>query len=198
MSTNNILEITELFVRKIFEKNSNPDHVYHNLTHTCEVVEAAAKIASGVGLKDDELEMLLIAAWFHDIGYTQSSEEHEELSAEAAEKFLQEQNYDPGRMKIILSAIKATKLPQIPSDIVGEILCDADLSHLSGNDFFEKGELLRNEFEKRYHRKYSDEEWLKNSYDFMMGHEYFTRYALKIFVPGKEKNLLELRKILKG
>ena len=40
---------------------------YHNLNHTREVVKAAEKIGSYASLQEEEMEILLLAAWFHDV-----------------------------------------------------------------------------------------------------------------------------------
>ncbi|RPI70912.1 MAG: HD domain-containing protein, partial [Ignavibacteriales bacterium] len=58
--------------------------VYHNIEHTKEVVETAKEIGINSGLTEDEMEVLLFAAWFHDTGITEIYNNHEEKSAQIA------------------------------------------------------------------------------------------------------------------
>src|SRR5687768_1902639 len=73
------------FAGKVFEK-----HNFHNLYHTQEVVRAAEIIGVKSELQDNELESVLIAAWLHDIGYEQGSQNHEAVAAGRAKQMLEE------------------------------------------------------------------------------------------------------------
>ena len=72
-------------VKDLFEKNSDPRLVYHNLKHTEFVVEKCAEIGTAENLSDEEKELVAISAWFHDVGYFEGMKGHEERSAEIAE-----------------------------------------------------------------------------------------------------------------
>jgi len=92
MSNGNILKSVEQYVFDTLKSGTPSEFVYHDINHTTEVVEACEKIGKKSGLSDDDIEILLIAAWFHDVGYLETSEQHEEQSAKAARKFLEENN----------------------------------------------------------------------------------------------------------
>ena len=85
---NTLLQKTSKFVTQLFEKELPNWAVYHDLNHTLETVEGCLEIGKGSDLNDEDLEILLIAAWFHDTGYTLSWVNHEERSAAMAKKFL--------------------------------------------------------------------------------------------------------------
>ena len=146
------------YVQNIFNKHAPPENVYHNLNHTAEVVSAVKEIASAEGVGDDDLELLLIAAWFHDSGYVKTCKGHEEVSVGYVKEFLQSINYTEDNTKQIESLICATKMPQSPKNHLEEILCDADLHHIGMKEFEEKGDLLRLEYEKKAIAECSDQE----------------------------------------
>ena len=73
--------------------------------------------------------LLQLATWFHDTGYSEGPEEHEERSCVNAENFLKGKIPDAD-LEIVKGCIRSTKVPQRPTSILEQIICDADLSHL--------------------------------------------------------------------
>jgi len=181
----------------LLRENAPPENVYHNLGHTKEVVAAAKEIGKAEGINDDDLELITIAAWMHDIGYIQVCQGHEDISKEYARKFLEENNYPKEKIQKVLSLIDATRMPQNPKNHLEEILCDADLCHLGKNDFEVKGDLLRLEFEKRCTSVCTDQEWLEHSVQFFSAHHFFTNYAKEKYGIQKNINFIKIEKQLK-
>ena len=165
--------------------------IYHNLKHTQETVDAAEKIAEGMGLSGPETTMVLVACWFHDVGYNESAEEHEQKSADIAEAFLKDQGADRETLETVRGCILATKIPQKPQTLLQQIVCDADLSHLGSESYREKSRLLQKEFEQNG-KRYTGSEWLRLNIDFFRSHEYFTPFAREIYNPKKSENLIRL------
>lgn len=184
-------------VSKIFRVNTPSENVYHNLGHTIEVVNAVKEIATAEGIDDEESELLLVAAWFHDLGYIKTCEGHEDLSIEYANNFLNDNNYPEEKIQKIASLIGATKIPQNPKNNLEEILCDADLHHLGTKNTEQKGDLYRLEMEKRCEMVCTDEEWLETSANFFNQHRFFTSYAIEMFGVQKNINLIKIEKQLK-
>ena len=88
-----------------------------------------------------------------------------------------------------------TVIPQQPSqDILEKIICDADLSYLGTDSFFEKADLFRKELAGE-DIVYTDRDWLKFELDFMEKHAYFTEAARKLRGPGKSRNTEKLRSL---
>jgi len=137
-----LLEV-ESYVKSLFNDNSSEDLIYHNINHTTDVVMTSEKIGQSSSLDDEQMELLLIAAWFHDVGYLEAYEEHEGKSVIAARSFLAEHDYPKNKIDEISSAILATKVPQSPQNIIHDVLCDADLHHLGSKDFLDKNEIFR-------------------------------------------------------
>ncbi|MFA7228899.1 MAG: HD domain-containing protein, partial [Melioribacteraceae bacterium] len=84
------LHKTEDYVLSLLNERTPNHNTYHNLAHTKNVVQAALEIAIGEKLAPDDMEMVQIAAWFHDTGYVEKSAGHEEISAMYAGNFLSE------------------------------------------------------------------------------------------------------------
>jgi predicted metal-dependent HD superfamily phosphohydrolase len=184
-------------VSKIFRDNSPPENVYHNLGHTSDVAGAVKEIARAEGINDDDLELILIAAWFHDLGYVKTWAGHEDLSIEYAQNFLNTNKYPEDMIQEITSLINATRTPQNPINKLEEILCDADSHHLGIKSTEQKEDLYRLEMEKRGEMVCTDEEWLETSVNFFNQHRFFTNYAIEVFGVQKNINLIKLEKQLK-
>ncbi len=193
----NILEKAHEFAKSYLPPSDSEKFPYHNYTHTLEVVEAAREIGKHCELSEDEMEMVELAAWLHDIGYVISKSDHEEESKNLANKFLDDQQYDDKKILLIEHCIEATKMPQKPTSLMEKVLCDADLYHLSTKSFQEKGLLLRKEFELNETMSFTDEEWKKENLNFVLQHRYFTNYGQTILAPKKDANFKALKKTAK-
>lgn len=180
-------------VRKIFQSDL-PDTLYfHNIRHTEEVVSASIEIGKATGLSDEELEIVVIASWFHDVGYCYKYAGHEELSMEIAEKTLLLLNYEKFNIKEVISCIAATKYPQNPKTTSDMVLCDADLYHLSLETYPHYAENLRKEWHSFLGRSYSDQEWRHVNCILLESHTYFTPFGQQVLQPKKEKNIIAIK-----
>jgi len=171
--------------------------VYHNLDHTKEVVTTAEEIGKNSGLSSDDMEMLLIAAWFHDSGITETYNNHEEKSAQIAREFLAMNKYPDEKINTVSNLIIVTKIPQNPKNLLEEIICDADISHIGRKGFNTRSQLLRAEWETLQNKKITDFEWLKSNIEFVAGNKFRTRYAKQNFEKQRLKNLDKLQKKLR-
>ena len=193
-----LLNKIEKHISGIYKDKLPDDNCYHNLTHTEEVVGVAKELARLSNVNDEDMETLIIAAWFHDIGYLKQCEGHEEASAEMAADFLQSNNYPDDKINKVKDLIRVTRIPQRPKNLLQEIICDADLHHLGVKDFAEKGEMLRCEIEKYIDKKFSNSDWLKNNIMFFKHQEFFTPAAKEKFEAQKKINLNKIKDELKN
>ena len=181
--------VTDLLTSKLSKTIS-----FHTLQHTQEVVNASERIADHYQLPEQDRLPLLLAAWFHDTGYTSgNASDHESVSISIATDFLNQRNASEELKKQVNGSINATRMPQNPTTTIERILCDADLFHLGTNDFQEKSRILREEFKEFGGIDLSKKEWRKMNIDFLQGHNYFTTYGREKLQPAKEIHLLELR-----
>lgn len=188
-----LLQEARQYVTGIFTNKVNPAFVYHNLEHTKEVVEAADLMASRLSLPEEDRPALLLAAWFHDTGYSAGQpKRHEEVSRDIAAAFLQSRGIDQETIDKVSNAIMATKWPQSPTNLLEQILCDADLSHLGMPIFPEKNKLLRQELNLLFDNKLSKKEWRQKNIFFLQQHRYFTEYGKTVLEPVKLQHLQKL------
>lgn len=196
-SNNSILEQAQVYVEALMREKLPTWAVYHNLQHTRQVAAAAEEISEGSGLSSDDREVVLLAAWMHDVGFIETVDGHEEKSVEIATQFLQSRNVPPQKIEQVAACIRATRIPQKPSALREQVMCDADLSHLGKKRFFERSDLLRMETELRTGTPMSDEEWLKKNIEFATTGNFFTAYAREKFAERRQKNLLALQEQLR-
>lgn len=182
------------FAENVFKDRSFDNRPFHNLSHTRDVVDAVEEIGSHIELTDDEMESALIAAWLHDIGYLEGEGDHEIKSANKSRELLQEWGASQKKMTEVADAILSTKIPQQPKSLVGKVVCDADLYHLSTEYCKDKSGKLREEWETQGKKSMSDAQWLQYNLDFLEGHRYHTAYGQTILQAGKKRNIKTIRK----
>jgi predicted metal-dependent HD superfamily phosphohydrolase len=193
----NILEDASRYIFNLFKEKLPYDYVYHNYQHTLEIVETCKKIAKGYNeLSEEDLELLLLAAWFHDAGYTVAYKGHEEKSEKIAEEFLQQRNFDQDKIPRIKECISSTNRNHHPQSLIAEILADADISSIGEKSFFVKADLLRREWEKFDIRYCSDSEWAKTQLDFLQSSHFHTKEAQRIFGEQLQINITDQTKKL--
>lgn len=167
--------VTQLLIRELPK-----DRVFHNLHHTINVVQGARKIGRAEGLGDVDLEIVLLAAWFHDTGHIRVYAGHEAESMKIAEAWLKREQYPTDRIPRVLRCIEVTTMPQRPETTVEKVICDADLYHLSFNTYDHYQEMLREEWRRELGVEVSDEDWDKQNTDFLTSHRYFTEYGKEV------------------
>lgn len=182
----------QVFKTRAFEK-----HLFHNYDHTQDVVNAVNIIGQHTNLSAEELESAIVAAWLHDIGYENGSNNHEQASAQKAKELLETLGAPHRKIVEVTEAILATRMPQQPKTIVSQVLCDADLFHLSTDECQEKSNMLRDEWRVLGTKEMTNEEWLKSTIDFMENHSYHTPYGQTVLEQRKQKNIKRLKKSLK-
>jgi predicted metal-dependent HD superfamily phosphohydrolase len=191
-----LLKKATAYVEALF-KAKKPDWVkFHTFQHAKAVVKACQKIGAACGLKDEDLEVVTLAAWFHDTGYLEGIDGHEEKSVQIASAFLRDNGYPEAKIAQIAGCIRATQLPQRPKNLLEQVLCDADIAHLASKHFFEVTELIRSEIEHRMRLKLTEAEWLAMNTNFVAGHPYHTECARSKFAEQHAANLEALKKRL--
>ncbi|MFT3827554.1 MAG: DUF5706 domain-containing protein [Chitinophagaceae bacterium] len=182
------------YVLPIFNTVNGEKLFYHNREHTEQVVKAATTIANHYQLNDHDFFIVITAAWFHDIGYYTTPARHEEVGAEQAAAFLQAKGVDEATINAIKGCIMATRLPQHPVNLLEQIVCDADLFHLGGDNFMERNKLMRKEASARFDKKIDKDEWRNATIRLMEMHHYHTDYARVLLNDQKQANLEQLKR----
>ncbi len=192
-SPEQILTETEAFVSEFIPKNVPDKFVFHDLEHTVQCVAAARSIGEGFELKDADMALVLIATWFHDTGYGLGPEGHEERSCQIATEFLQGK-LSAAELEKVLGCIRATRVPQSPKSLLEQIICDADLSHLGLETYWDRNSKFRHELILTQQRVMNEVEWVDFEINFMLGHDYHTAIAQEMFNKRKAKHIQQLVK----
>jgi predicted metal-dependent HD superfamily phosphohydrolase len=193
---NKILADTQNYITGIFTKNHNEKLRYHNLRHTKNVVKAAEKIGRDCGFSGEELTSLLVAAWFHDVGYLECIKNHEEVSKQFAVKFLAGHGISDAFIKRVEMCIDATKLPQEPKDKLAAVLCDADLYHIAQDGFMDDTQIFWDENAAMNGEDMNEKKYLERTLDFLNKHEFQTSCCRKNLAPGKQANITKVKSAL--
>jgi len=181
------------FVRDFLTTNLSQSFVFHNIDHAEYVSEKAEFIGLNCGLNNNEINLVKICAWFHDTGFAFDPKNHEDESVKIAESFLLENNINIEVINQIKKCILATKILEIPEDIYSKVLCDADLMHLTEDDYFDRISKMRKEWKNLLEKKISKRKFHKISLDFFEQHHFYTEYGKKELEPKKHEVYKELK-----
>ncbi|MEO1257474.1 MAG: Pycsar system effector family protein [Bacteroidota bacterium] len=189
-----IIALAEAYVVDFFKRNIGAEYVFHDIQHVRNVVGAVKLVGEGCGINGRQIELLQLAAWFHDTGYVEGAEGHEERSCKFAVDFLSRHNVPEQDLDVITRCIMATKLPFKPKDLLEEVMCDGDLSHLGKDIYWDRCGRLRQELLMTRSIMMSEQEWIQFEIDFMGNHHYFTEAAQDLYGKRKEKHIRQLVK----
>lgn len=187
-----IVENAQNYVSQYLKSTLPSKFVYHNLSHTENVVERIKEIAQNYDdLTEVDHETLIIAGWFHDTGYAVDPYNHEAESQKIAEDFLIEQQYEPNKIEKILKFIQATKVEVTPESLPEKIIKDADCGHFGKEGFEDLSELLRQELKMVKNQNFTVNEWIDENLKFLTGqHQFYTDYARNNWQDKKQDNIL--------
>jgi predicted metal-dependent HD superfamily phosphohydrolase len=186
------------FVSDFINGKLSNAYSYHNLDHTVGVVKAVESLCNEEKVAPLDKEMLLVAAWFHDTGYTKACKNHEDFSVEIAARFLKEKEKSDDYIATVSSLIKATAKEYVPQTLFEKIIKDADFHHILDDNYIFSCEGLRKEWENVEGKVFSDMEWaVENEFFLSKVHQFYSPYAVEHWQPLKDKNLKRLRKKIK-
>lgn len=191
----NIIDSTREFVLELLQDELPTAMCFHNMQHTQEVVQASIEIAEQCHFSPKQLEIVTLAAWFHDCGYTKAFLNHEASSIYIAGDFLCIQRYPEADAARVLACIEATRFPQHAESPEEKVLADADLYHFSRKNYLIYAERLRQEFTIFLDKNFTDQEWASINYEVLEKHRYYTSYGKEVLQKRKEDNLHLLKTI---
>jgi predicted metal-dependent HD superfamily phosphohydrolase len=188
----NLISEAEKYVTSYLNENLDASFVYHNLAHTQRVVAKVKELTDESDLSDIEKQQLILAAWFHDVGFTKIIDGHEKESVKIASEFLTAQNVSEEDLKIISDLILATQMYYNPKTKLEGYIRDADCAHVSSKKYDDYASLLRKEWELTKDKTASKSEWLQENIDFLTKHTFHSDIAMKKWQSRKGKNLASL------
>ncbi|MFN2189823.1 MAG: HD domain-containing protein [Candidatus Promineifilaceae bacterium] len=180
------------YARSRMEKELKPYLKYHGLEHTFDhVLPAAVRLAEAYELDKDDIDLLKVAAAYHDIGWIVNGYEHEKESVRIAQAVLPSFGFQEESIDQITGIILATHPPQKPHNLLEEIMVDADLDVLGRDDFWKRNADLRFEVSQNG-QVFNDREWYLSQLEFLENHSYFTEAARQLRDEGKQAHIEEI------
>lgn len=179
------------------KKLSKDDFPYHNWEeHILPAYEDVAELGRLKGLSQKEIDLLQIAALYHDIALPEGREGHEEKSAQIAEEELREFGYSNDDIDKVKSIILGTKgkmedgvyVTEPSDDLLVNIMRDADLANVGKENYPEQSENLRKEL-----GVFDIREWRKLQVKYFSKHRFHTEVAEQLWGRQKRKNLEYLK-----
>ncbi|MFD0940839.1 HD domain-containing protein [Pedobacter boryungensis] len=192
MDFNDLVEKVSQYVTQFLKEKLSPKLYFHNILHTNYVVNAVKEIGFQSGLTPQEMENVILAAWFHDTGYTEVYKDHELVSIEIATQFLAGLGIVNEKIADIRSCILATRYPQKPENLMEMVVCDADFYHFSSDRYPDFADALKREWEETIGLTYTQKQWDNINWEMLSFHHYFTPYAQATLQLKKEENIKKL------
>jgi len=193
MNYQHLLTQVNNYALDYYKAHANPNLVYHTLEHTEYMTLKATQIANHYQLTDRDFFVVMVACWFHDLGYMINMQRHEEEGADLAGAFLKEHEVSNDDIIAVKNCIMATQMPQRPNGLLEQITCDADLFHLGTDDFAEKDKLVLKEQNALNGTNISKQEWRLKTIKFLQVHHYHTDYCQILLNDTKDKNIETLK-----
>jgi hypothetical protein len=176
---------------------------YHNFDHTIDVVVSGNLFGTMENISPEQWRILGLALYGHDTGQMLDDDEFGKILSEdnydskGHEIRGQQWVYDLGKglftpyekdaaAKLVpyTTTFVNGKFTDVPEDnLLARILCDADVDNLGRTDFFEKGELLRQELGIK-----DKEKWYNMTKGLMELHEFYTNSASALRNLQKQRN----------
>ena len=106
-----LLQEAQTLVTALLPNKLSKSIKFHTLLHTQEVVTACQKLADYHQLGDDDRFALILAAWFHDTGYTGGeAKDHESVSINLVTEFLTAHSISGDVKDKVIGCINATRV----------------------------------------------------------------------------------------
>lgn len=184
-------EAAEKFILEKLKNELPGNLTYHTYDHTMDVLESAMKIAEAEGIDEKDIPLLRTAILFHDVGFVNVYNGHEEEGARIVKEILPRFNYSNDQIDLISNMILSTKIPQSPKTDLERIVCDADLDYLGRDDY---PQIAENLFQELKDQKLvaTREEWDNLQKQFMQQHQYKTEFGKNNREMKKLKNLVSI------
>lgn len=207
MSIEETIELTQQRLRGLpivsaiiarLQKELSRDLYYHCAAHTEEVLRHSLELAILEGNSERDLELLAIAAAYHDSGYLVSPVDNEAIGAEnACQAMMRAGSYTESEIDAVEIMILDTSMHhyqhgahQTASIALSKYLLDADLGNLGREDFLEKNEQLRKEL------GVPRPLFLKKTLELLQSHRWHSHIAEQRYAETKRKNVQLSRDLL--
>jgi len=181
----------QLYILKRLKTELPSKLKYHSVNHTLGLLNSVKELVDIEKIDPFDLELLYIAAAYHDSGFLFNYNDHEEASCNLVDEQLPKFGFNLNHIAEIKEMIQSTKIPQKPKNHLAKILCDADLYYLGGKQYYEIANLLKEELTSEGF-EFTAISWLNFQINFLKEHQYFTQIARDKREEHKSEILKEL------
>lgn len=164
---------------------------YHNINHTLDVYSRVGHLVDREWVGGKDRTDLLIAALFHDTGFTVQYSANETIGAAIARKYLESIWYEELRIQQVERLILCTVLFSPVTNILDKIIQDADVDNFWRKDCFVKTLLVRKELNIIANIDIPKQKWLEMSYNLIR------KYKFKTVTSQWERNDMQSTNIQK-
>ncbi|WP_340066576.1 Pycsar system effector family protein [Ascidiimonas aurantiaca] len=187
------IQQVEEFVTKYLTEKLHPEHVFHSLDRTKEVVSRTEELLENSEIKNVDKSITLLAAWFLHVGFAKDYHSHVKQSCMLAEDYLSGEDAPKADYNKVHSLIVSAWDEEEPISNEAKILRDARTAFYGSKDFKELIELKRMELAHFEADVPTLTEWMEYFLKILRGrHHYFTKYANENWTEQKEKNSIAL------
>ncbi|MCJ8165030.1 DUF5706 domain-containing protein [Pontibacter sp. E15-1] len=187
-----ILDQAQTFAMQQFSRDASPETAHYNLPHTQQLVSRTQEIGEACGLAEAELKRVLLAAWLHDLSYLEPQEPNAPNTSRAFLQAISPDGTTDPEIEKVLHCLAASRYPQQPQDAAEEVFCDAVASFLASQDYLLQAVKDTKATPAKSAEVYAE---LKRLRVLLQKHDYFTRYAKRVFSGGKEDTRKKLKKL---
>ncbi len=184
--------LMEKFVINLLKEKLPATYCYHDYAHTLYVMDRVVEIAKAENCTTHEINLLKIAALWHDIGYINKYNGHEEEGCKLTQQYLPGYGFSKDEITAICGMIMATKMPQTPKNKLEEIIADADLEYLGTKNASKIANVLFKELRNLVNPSLTKKQWHKAQISFIKKHQYFTKFCKEKKEPIKKTYLKQL------
>ena len=189
----------------LLQRKLLPDFTYHSVGHTLEVVSQCGRLAELEGIDEEHRNLLLLAAYFHEVGLAAISSTdlesfdagrsvHEEKAVQVAREVLPTYGFESEEIEIITRVIMATKWGHAPNDLLEQIISDADMSSLgqTTDQFMETSENLLAEL-RAFGNEIEEVDWYEHQKELVGTYTFHTASAHSLFDANKLLNTVAVQ-----
>lgn len=184
------------FVYELLRERLPESILFHNYRYTVDVANSVRQIGKKSDLDDDELELVTIAAWFHNTGFTEGTNGHVDASVRIAAGFLEAHEVGDEDIARIASLIRIAHGESEPETDAERVMQDAARAYLGRKKFFLYSDRLREEKRLVEDEEYDDREWAERQLQELGGPPFQTKYARKKYQDRRQQNLKQVQRRL--
>ncbi|CAM4204570.1 hypothetical protein ZORO111903_07160 [Zobellia roscoffensis] len=193
-----LLKKVQEYVSNLFTYHLSKKYCFHNLEHTKNIVLAVGIISDFLELDNNDKQVLQLAAWFHCTGYLSRPMDNEPIAVLIAENYLRTNKFSPNTIHKVRGCILATRKDSSPKNHLEAVIKDADMFHISQDNYWTQNWLLRDELNLTCELQFNDAQWYKTHLDFLKNFLFRTAYGEKFLEQSRNNLIYENETILKS